>query len=59
MLKIKKQKSQSILEYIILIVIVVSAIGAMKMYLLRSVKAQFKTMQDAVSNEYSRENVGG
>jgi hypothetical protein len=38
------------LEYVILISIVVAAIGGMKLYLLRSVKAQFKIMQDKVSN---------
>ena len=56
-MKIKMQKAQSILEYVILIIIVVSAIGAMRMYLLRSVKAQFKVVQESVSDEYSKTNV--
>lgn len=45
-----KRSAQSILEYVVLIAIVVTAIGGMKMYLLRSVKAQFKVMQDRVGD---------
>lgn len=41
--------AQSIVEYVVLIAIVVMAVGGMKMYMLRSVKAQFKVMQDRLT----------
>mgnify|MGYP000864041660 CR=1 FL=1 len=46
------RKGQSIVEYGILFVIVALAVGGMKMYLLRSVKAQFKVLQDQASGVY-------
>lgn len=47
-----KKTAQSILEYSVLLVIVALAVGGMKMYLTRSVKAQFKVMQDQASGKY-------
>jgi uncharacterized protein (UPF0333 family) len=47
-----RSRSQSILEYIILLSVVVLAVGAMKLYLTRSVKAQFKVIQDQLNDQY-------
>lgn len=54
-----RPRAQTIIEYIILLAIVVGAVGAMKMYLLRSVKAQFKVMQERISDPdaYSERSV--
>lgn len=52
-----KKSAQSILEYIILLAIVALALGGMKMYLLRSVKAQFKVVQDQLSDKYKDKDI--
>ena len=52
---LRKLRSQSLIEYIILLIIVVSAVAAMKMYLLRSVKAQFKIMQEQITDPEKQE----
>jgi len=53
-----KRKAQSILEYTILLLVVASAIGGMRMYLIRSVKGQFKNLQDQVSGTaYSTDKI--
>lgn len=46
------KKAQSIIEYGVLFVIVALAVGGMKMYLTRAVKAQFRVMQDQASGNY-------
>lgn len=51
-----KKNAQSIMEYVILLVIVALAVGGMKMYMLRSVKAQFKVMQDQLSDKDKDQN---
>jgi Flp pilus assembly pilin Flp len=43
---------QSILEYVVLLAIVALAVGGMRMYVLRSVKAKFKVIQDQLSDKY-------
>lgn len=53
----QKVKAQSIIEYSVLFVIVALAVGGMKMYLTRSVKAQFKVLQDQASGTYDRNDV--
>jgi len=50
---------QSIIEYAVLLMIVAMAVGGMKMYLTRSVKAQFKVMQDQVSGAYDENDTIG
>lgn len=46
----KKKRSQSIVEYTVLIAVAVAAITAMRTYVRRSMQAQLKIIQDQLNN---------
>lgn len=57
MRQINHKLAQSIIEYSVLFVIVALAVGGMRMYLMRSVKAQFKVLQDQASGTYAKDDL--
>ena len=44
-----KKKAQSILEYALIIAVVVAALGAMSVYVQRSVQANLKLIEDQIN----------
>jgi Flp pilus assembly pilin Flp len=49
----KKNIAQSIIEYVVLLAIIALAIGGMRMYVLRAVKAKFQVLQEQIADTHN------
>ena len=56
---VRGRNAQSIVEYSIIFVVVALALASMKMYMVRSVKASFKVLQEQVTGNYSHNDAEG
>ena len=53
MLRIKKRNGQSVLEYIILIVIVIAALLTLQVYMKRGLQGRLKQATDDIGDQYT------
>lgn len=53
MIRIRKRKGQSVLEYIILIVIIIAALLTLQVYMKRGVQGRLGSATDDIGDQYS------